>query len=63
MAADPCLYRAAEGEQVYLGVYVDDIIIAAQSDKKLAEVKNKLAKCFDIKDLGNLHHFLGMKVK
>ena len=30
MAADPYVYRAAEGEQLYLGVYVDDIIVAAQ---------------------------------
>ena len=42
MAADPCVYRATEGEQVYLGVYVDDIIVAAQSNEKLAEVKNRL---------------------
>ena len=63
MVADPCLYWAAEGEQVYLGVYVDDIIIAAQSNEKLAEVKNRLAKRFDIKDMGKLHHFFGMKVK
>ena len=26
-------------------------------------MKNRLAKCFDIKDMGKLHHFLGMKVK
>ena len=26
-------------------------------------VKNRLAKCFGIKDMGKLHHFLGMKVK
>ena len=26
---------------VYLGVYVDDIIVTAQSDKKLAEMKKE----------------------
>ena len=29
----------------------------------MALVKNKVAKCFDIKDMGRLHHFLGMKVE
>ena len=61
-ATDPCVYTYSGGEVVYLGVYVDDIIVAAQSDKKLAEVKKELASRFDIKDLGKLHHFLGMKI-
>ena len=28
---------------VYLGVYVDDIIVTAQSDKKLAKMKKEFA--------------------
>ena len=43
-------------------MYVDNIIIAAQSNEKLAEMKNRHTKHFDIKDMGKLHHFFGMKV-
>ena len=61
-ATDACVYTYSGGEVVYLGVHVDDIIVAAQSDNKLAEVKKELASQFDIKDRGKLHHFLGMKI-
>ena len=60
--SDPCIYRASSGELFLLGVYVDDIVMASESCARLEEVKSSLAKKFDIKDLGRLHHFLGMKV-
>ena len=41
-ATDTCMYRPSGGEAVYLGVYIDDIIIAAQSDKKLTGEKKGL---------------------
>ena len=61
MTTDPCVYRASGGEPIYLGVYVDDIILATRSSKKMADVKRELAERFDIKDMVRLHHFLGMK--
>ena len=45
-----------------IGVYVDDIILAGKSDKRRKEVKRDLAKKFNIKDMGKLHHFLGKKI-
>jgi hypothetical protein len=60
--SDPCIYRASSGEPFFIGVYVDDIVMASKSKGRLAEVKHSLAKKFDIKDLGKLHHFLGMKI-
>ena len=60
--SDPCIYRASSGELFFLGVYVDDIVMASKSEARLAEVKQSLAQKFDIKDLGRLHHFLGMKI-
>ena len=59
---DPCVYRSSREELAYLGVYVDDIIVATRTDKRLAQVKKDLASQFDIKDLGKLHHFHGMKI-
>ena len=58
----PCIYRASEGETFFIGVYVDDIVLAAKGEKRLNEVKKSLAEHFDIKDMGRLHYFLGMKV-
>ena len=60
--SDPCLYTDAGGDAFFIGVYVDDIILAGRSDKKIKEVKDVLAHKFDIKDMGKLHYFLGTKI-
>ena len=61
-SSDPCIYIAKEGEMCIIAVYVDDIILAAKSDERLAEVKKYLTDCFEVRDMGELHHFLGMKI-
>ena len=61
-SSDPFIYMDAGGEVFYIGIYVDDIILAGKSDKKIKEVKEALERKFDIKDMGKLHYFLGMKV-
>ena len=61
-ASDPCVYKDSGGEMFLIGVYVDDIILAGKSDKRIKEVKMALAAKFDIKDMGRLHYFLGMKI-
>ena len=43
-------------------VYVDDIFLAGRSDKRMKEVNCGIAQKFTAKDLGELHHFLGVKV-
>lgn len=60
--SDPCIYRDSGGEPFFIGVYVDDIILAGDSQAKMKEVKEALAQKFDIKDMGKLHYFLGIKV-
>ena len=52
----------SEGEIFIVAVYVDDIILGGKSESKLMEVKKELSKTFEIKDLGPLHHFLGVKI-
>ena len=47
----------------YMGVYVDDVILAAKTDQQLVEVKRALSDKFEIKDMGKLHYFLGISVK
>ena len=61
--SDPCIYHSvAGGEVFYIGVYVDDTLLAGQNEKRIQEVKDALAQKFDIKDMGKLHYFLGMSV-
>lgn len=50
------------GLVLYTLVYVDDIIITGNSSCKVAECIVALARSFSIKDLGNLHYFLGVEV-
>ena len=61
--SDPCIYVSTEGETLYLGVYVDDIILAGTTDERIKEVKDALSRKFEIKDIGRLHYFLGMTIK
>ena len=37
-------------------------MLAGKSDQRLAEVKQPLANQFQVKDMGELHYFLGVKV-
>lgn len=60
--SDPCVYIAALGELAVIGVYVDDIVIACRNEERIKEVKRALCMKFDVNDLGELHHFLGLKV-
>ena len=59
---DPCIYTSSEGESTIIGVYVDDFVIAGESSEKIEQVKASLSEKFDVKDLGELHYFLGVQV-
>ena len=63
-ASDPCLYVHAnsEREMFVVAVYVDDIILGGKNESILCQVKQELSTKFDMKDLGPLHHFLGVTV-
>lgn len=63
-SGDPCLYvhLDSEGEMFLVAVYVDDIVLGGRSEAKMNAVKEELSHRFEMKDLGPLHHFLGVKV-
>jgi histone deacetylase 1/2 len=44
-------------------VYVDDIIVASSSQDAVDALLRDLEKEFAIKDLGDLHYFLGIQVQ
>ena len=60
--SDHCIYIAKGGEPFIIGIYVDDILLAGKNDKRISEVKLALAERFDVKDLGELNYFLGVKI-
>ena len=43
-------------------LYVDDLVITGADLGEIARVKQQLAASFDMKDLGDLHYFLGIEV-
>ena len=63
-AEDPCLYAKTprNGQLIMLILYVDDMLIASHSNKDIADLKQKLSSHFDMKDLGEAHHILGMHI-
>jgi hypothetical protein len=47
---------------VYLLLYVDDIVFTTSSDQLLRRIISALTAEFSMKDMGPLHHFLGMSM-
>jgi hypothetical protein len=48
---------------IYVLIYVDDIIVTSSSDLAITVLLRDLNENFAIKDLGDLHYFLGIEVK
>jgi histone deacetylase 1/2 len=48
---------------MFVLIYVDDIIVTSSSDRAITALLKDLNKNFALKDLGNLHFFLGIEVK
>jgi hypothetical protein len=62
--SDTSLFVFCRGSNtVYLLLYVDDIILTASSTELLRRTISALQREFAMKDLGPLHHFLGITVE
>lgn len=46
---------------IFLLVYVDDIILTGSPNAPISHILTQLQNEFDIKDLGDLHYFLGIE--
>jgi hypothetical protein len=51
-----------EGITMFLLIYVDDIIVTSSSDSAISALLRTLSTDFALKDLGDLHYFLGLEV-
>ena len=61
--ADNCLYTYSGKDGFLLVlVYVDDIILVSDSAALLSDFKAAISKDFNIKDLGQLNYFLGIRI-
>ena len=62
---DQCVYVSTlhGGGHVYLLLYVDDMLIASKDKEEVKSLKSKLAKEFDMKDLGSAKKILGMEIQ
>ncbi len=47
----------------FIVMYVDDLILVCNNKDKILQVKEELSRKFKMKDLGDLHFFLGMEVE
>ena len=55
--SDPCIYLSTTGrDPFYIGVYVDDMMMAGKDEASLQKVKDELGTKFEIKDLGKLKY-------
>jgi hypothetical protein len=62
--ADTSLFIFHRGaDMVYLLLYIDDIILTASSMMLLRRIVSALQQEFAMKDLGPLHHFLGITLE
>lgn len=62
--ADTSLFYYNCGKySIFILVYVDDIIVASSSQDATEALLKNLQKDFTLKDLGDLHYFLGIEVK
>jgi hypothetical protein len=51
-----------DSTELYVLVYVDDLIISGNDNKSIVSFKSYLSTCFHMKDLGTLKYFLGIEV-
>jgi hypothetical protein len=54
-------YKIENDDQVILLLYVDNLFLTG-NEKFITDCKKKLASEFEMKDLGQMHYFLGLEV-
>jgi hypothetical protein len=55
-------FYSHDGITMFMLIYVDDIIVVSSSNDAVMALLHNLQKEFALKDLGDLHYFLGIEV-
>ena len=55
--------KRTNGKFSILSLYVDDILIAGSDKEYLMDIKRWLSTHFDMQDMGEANHILGVKIK
>ena len=64
LVTDSCVFKFREGTRVcFVLIFVDDIIIAANCEDLRKKVEKALSDRFKMKNLGELKHFVGIRVQ
>jgi hypothetical protein len=65
--SDPCVYwkHSRSGRTIIIGVFVDDCTVICDKEDLVEweETKNQLTHRYDISDMGDAEHLLGMRVR
>ena len=56
------IYEVSECKYIFLVLYVDNILLAANDTDMLVETKQLLFSHFDMKDLGEASYVLGIQI-
>jgi hypothetical protein len=56
-------YFQSDDVTIFMLVYIDDIIVTSSEPHVVATLLKRLSDDFALKDLGDLHYFLGIEVK
>ncbi|KAA0037683.1 putative mitochondrial protein [Cucumis melo var. makuwa] len=63
-SADSSLFVKAQDSKVaIILVYMDDLIITGDHIEEVRQIKQNLLVCFEMKELGELKHFLGLEME
>lgn len=63
-SADPCLYVRHRGQtSAFILLYVDDMLVACSNQQEYEEIFKRLQGHFDLTQLGDVQHFVGIQVE
>ena len=57
-----CSFQKSLKGPVCILLYVDDLVVTGPDFAEISQVKSQLSDAFEMKDLGDLHYFLGIEV-